>query len=264
MPILKREGILFNYQTEGEETPIVFLHGLGGDLNQPRSLFGKPAGYQSVYFDCRAHGKTAPVGPDNMLNFDQLAKDMVGLFTALQIKNPVLCGISMGAGIAVNIALRYSVRGLVLIRPAWLDKPNPPNLAVFSLIARLLRERRVAEGKRNFMISSEYRYLQKIAPAVAGSLLGQFDDSWAVERCARLERMPASCPVARLADCQDIACPTLVAATDTDPVHPLEYGHILSKVIPSAKFVQIPSKSINPIEHVRELRKLLKAFLFKG
>lgn len=260
MPLLKRAGISFNCQTAGHGAPVVFLHGLGGDLNQPRSLFGKPAGYQSVYFDCRAHGKTAPAGPDKMLNFDQLAKDIAGLLTALQIKNPVLCGISMGAGVALNMALRYSARGLVLIRPAWLDQPNPPNLAVFPLIARLLREEGAAEGRRIFMISREYAHLRKIAPAVAESLLGQFDDSLAVERCARLERLPAACPIARLTDCRDIACPTLVAATDTDPLHPLEYGRILSKVIPSAKFTRITAKSRDARRHSRELREAFGDF----
>src|ERR687889_604426 len=50
----------------------------------------------------------------------------------------------MGAGVALRFALAEPerVRGLVLIRPAWLDRPNPPNLAVFRMPALVIANRR--------------------------------------------------------------------------------------------------------------------------
>ncbi len=42
-------------------------------------------------------------------------------------------GISLGAAVAVNVALRHPGRvlGLVLVRPAWIDRPLPENVALY-------------------------------------------------------------------------------------------------------------------------------------
>lgn len=263
MPILKYKGISFNYEIEGEGAPILFLHGLGGNLEQPRSLIGELDGYQRIYLDCRTHGKTFPVGQESFLNFDRFADDVVNLFDMLRIEYPILGGVSMGAGISANIAVRYPgfVQALVLIRPAWMDKPNPSNLAIFPKIAHLLRELGTRDGKRKFILSDEYQVMRERYPAVAESLVSQFDDLLAVERCARLERMTSSCPVTSMAECLKIKCPTLVIVTDSDPVHPLEYGRIWADAIPSAEFIQIPSKSVDASGHVCEFRKVLGDFL---
>lgn len=263
MPVLKHEEILFNYEIEGDGIPLVMLHGLGGNLEQPRSLVGELHGYRRIYIDCRAHGKTTPVGPEGSLSFDRFADDVIYLLDVLAVRHPVLSGISMGAGVSANIAVRYPgfARALVLVRPAWLDRPNPQNLAVFPIIARLLHEFGTEGGKQKFISSDEYRRVKETSAAVAESVLGQFDAPFAVERSARLERMPGSCPIAGMADCHTIECPALVVVTDTDSVHPMEYGRIWADAIPDAKLVQVTAKSVSDTEHTRKFRKALKDFL---
>ena len=48
-------------------------------------------------------------------------------------------GISLGAAVAVNVAIRYPDRliGLVLSRPAWIHRPLPKNVILYTTIARL-------------------------------------------------------------------------------------------------------------------------------
>ena len=61
----------------------------------------------------------------------------------LGLTRAVVGGISMGAGMALNAATRYPERvaGLVLARPAWLDRPMPRRtVRLFDLLAGLLRE----------------------------------------------------------------------------------------------------------------------------
>lgn len=265
MSIFENKGILFNYEIEGKGIPLVILHGLGGNLDRVRSLIGELNGYSRIYMDFRAHGKTVPVGPDDLLNFNQFADDVINLLSMLHVENPILGGISMGAGVAVNILVRYPgfARALVLIRPAWLDKPNPKNLFVFSIIADLLRKLDLEEAKQKFMLSNEYRSIKEVSSDVALSLISQFTDYLARERCARLERMPASCPVKNLSDCNVIKCPTLVVVTDTDSVHPLEYGSIWKDAIPLAELSQITAKSISETVYVSEFRKVFGKFLLK-
>lgn len=266
MPRLEHQGISFNYEVEGEGLPLLMLHGLGGDLTQPQALLGLVAGYRHIYMDCRGHGATTPLGPHHLINFDQLADDVVELVFKLHIEYPILGGISMGAGICANIAVRYPglPRVIVLVRPAWLDKPNPSNLAVFPQIACLLQQRGPENGKRWFELLPEYRRVGEVSPAAAESLLAQFDSPLAVERSVRLERMPRSSPVLCMEDCRKIICPTLVVGTATDPIHPFEFAHRWASAIPSAQLVQIPAKSVDPSAHVLEFRESLRRFLTRS
>ena len=72
-----------------------------------------------------------------------LADDLVALLDHLEIERAVVGGISLGSAVAVNMALRYPerVRGLVLSRPAWIDRPLPENVRLYSMIAELASER---------------------------------------------------------------------------------------------------------------------------
>ena len=56
------------------------------------------------------------------------------LLDRLRFPPAVVVGMSMGAGVAASLALRqpFRVRGLVLIRPAWLDTGPPGNLLPLS------------------------------------------------------------------------------------------------------------------------------------
>jgi pimeloyl-ACP methyl ester carboxylesterase len=71
----------------------------------------------------------------------------------LAIREAVVGGISMGAAITLNFALRHPDRvlGLVQSRPAWLDAPNPWNVTMFSLVTDLVRRYGREEGKQRFL-----------------------------------------------------------------------------------------------------------------
>jgi pimeloyl-ACP methyl ester carboxylesterase len=78
----------------------------------------------------------------------------------------VVGGISMGAGVALNLAFRYPQRavGLVLSRPAWLDSPRPENIKAYPVIARLLREHGAERGRELFEGTEEYADLERATP----------------------------------------------------------------------------------------------------
>src|SRR5678816_3082409 len=130
MPTFHHDSIAFHYEESGSGLPFVFQHGLGADVTQPFGLFTPPRGLRLIALDVRAHGLTAPLGGPAKLCFRTFAEDLLALFDHLRLERAVVGGISMGAALALHFAVRWPERvlGLVLSRPAWLEKPCPWNL----------------------------------------------------------------------------------------------------------------------------------------
>jgi sugar phosphate isomerase/epimerase/pimeloyl-ACP methyl ester carboxylesterase len=257
------DGIRFHYRSQGAGLPFIFQHGLGADLTQPFGLFRPPDGVRLLGFDCRAHGKTRPVGPPEKINFQTFADDLLALMDYLQIERAVVGGISMGAAVALNFVLRHPDRalGLVLHRPAWLDAPRRENVAVFSVIADLLRQHGPEKGLELFKQTPAYQLALAGSPSTAASLAGQFLHPRAREAVARLERIPSDCPGPDRRQWRAIAVPTLVLANGRDAVHPLEYGVTLAREIPGAEFKELTPKADSVERHQEETQRFLEDFL---
>jgi pimeloyl-ACP methyl ester carboxylesterase len=240
----------------GSRQPVLLLHGLGGDCAQPWALLDGRPGLRRIAPDLRAHGATSYIGPDDAFTFDGLADDVVALLDRLGVARPVVAaGVSMGAGVALNLALRYSARvaALVLVRPAWLDRPLPPNLAAYPLIAGLLRQYGPDEGLARFEAGAYFHEVQAESAAGAASLRGQFTAPYAVERAVRLDRMPRSAPVARAAVFDQVRQPTLVVGTPRDPVHPLELAEATAAALPAATLRVVMARDEDPLGQLAQI-----------
>src|SRR5687768_12609200 len=106
----ERDGIRFHFRSTGEGVPFVYQHGLGADVDQPFNLFTPPEGVRLLGFDCRMHGATAPPGDANDISLATFADDMLALLDFLEIEQAIVGGISMGAAVALNFALRFPAR----------------------------------------------------------------------------------------------------------------------------------------------------------
>ena len=243
--------------------PLFFQHGLGGSAEKILALLELPRGYRLVSLDCRAHGETSPLGEVEELRFDVLADDVIALMDHLQIPRVVVGGTSMGAGVALNCAVRYPQRvlGLVLLRPAWLESPNSANLKIFGLISQLIRTQGTRIGLEAFRKTEAYGAMLKESSDCAESLTSLFLDPRAVETVGRLERIPRDTPSSNRADWRRITVPTLVLANRRDPIHPFEYGQELAREIPGARFKELTPKSQSLIQYTSELRGALAEFL---
>src|ERR1017187_383205 len=166
MPILGHDGLSFHFRDEGHGLPFVFQHGLGGDLSQPCGVYRPAAGVRLVSFDMRGHGETRPLGDVAKLTIASLADDLVALLDHLGIGRAVAGGISLGSAVAVNTALRYPERvlGLVLSRPAWIDRPLPANVHLFTTIAGLLQSVGPKEGLERFRQTAEFQAMEGQSP----------------------------------------------------------------------------------------------------
>ncbi|MBI2941568.1 MAG: alpha/beta hydrolase [Chloroflexi bacterium] len=270
MPFIEHDGLQFHYRERGEGTPFVFQHGLGGDVNQPFGLFTPPPGFRLLAFDCRGHGETRPLGDPDRIGLTSFADDLLALLDRLEIARAVVGGISMGAAVALNFALRFPDRalGLVLSRPAWLDCPTPSNVELYAHIAQLIRHHGARAGLEVFRRSEQYIEVARLSPDAASSLVGQFEQPRAEETVVRLERIPADAPnhdptgpTGMRLELASIRVPTLVLANRQDPIHPFEFGEILAAAIPRAEFRELTPKSTSKERHAAEVQEFLVEFL---
>jgi pimeloyl-ACP methyl ester carboxylesterase len=249
----------------GDGLTFVFQHGLGSDLKQPLGLFDPPPGIHLIAFDFRAHGETEPVGASNKISIAAFADDLGAYLDYLALDVAIVGGVSLGAAVALNFALRYPKRviGLILSRPAWLDGPMESNVKIFGQIATLIRQYGATTGLKRFRESDEHKAMLREYPATASSLVSQFQSPRAEERVVRLERLPRDAPCRDLNELNSIVVPTLVLANRQDPIHPIEYGERIARAISRAEFRELVSKSVNEWQHRAELQKYMTDFLAK-
>ncbi len=263
MPYLTRGNLRFYYLDRGSGTPVVFQHGLGGNIDRIFEQITLPDGFRLLGFDCRAHGKTTAPMEASPLSFDLFADDLAAFLEHLGVEEVIAGGTSMGAGVALNFTLRYTRRvcGLVLLRPAWLDRPNEANLNLFSEIARCLRQFGSEKGLVVFKQTDAYRQLQAQSSDAAASISDLFSDPTAVDTIQRLERIPMDAPNRDRGEWKRIHVPTLVLGCRQDPIHPYEYARTLAQAIPGAEFKELTPKCVSVTRYLGELNEALRDFL---
>jgi pimeloyl-ACP methyl ester carboxylesterase len=249
---------------DGPGPVALLLHGLGGDSGQPWAYLESTSGLPRVAPDLRAHGATSYIGPEAAFTFDGLADDVIALLDRLGATAPVVAvGVSMGAGIALNLAIRWPgrVSALALVRPAWLDRPLPPNLAGYPLMANLLRTRGPADGLTRFERTAFYRAVLAESPSGAASLRGQFTAPDAVERAVRLDRMPRSAPSPEAGALQRVQQPALVVGAPRDPVHPLALAEATAVALPQASLRVVAARDEDPPGQLAQISREIAQFV---
>jgi pimeloyl-ACP methyl ester carboxylesterase len=263
MPYFYHNGVNFYYEVQGEGVPVVFSHGLGGDLSQVSELLGTLPQVKLVLYDNRGHGKTSGKTDPSKLTFLTMADDVAALLDQLKISTAVVGGVSMGAGIALTFSLQHGrgVRGLILSRPAWLNQPCPPNLAIFPVIADKVEQIGFKDAQEWFEQSDYFRFLKASFPATAESLSRLFPNVRAEGLIHSFRFIPASTPFLSFNELQSIKAPTLILSNRFDPIHPLAYAERLAAAMPSAQFREFASKSESVEEHKRQFHDHIIKFL---
>jgi len=107
-------GTEIEYVEKGKgETAIVFIHGLGENLESWRyqvDHFSRKV--RAVALDLRGHGKSG----DGNISLDIFVEDVKALLDKLGIKEVILCGLSMGGAISMAFYSKYPerVKGMIL------------------------------------------------------------------------------------------------------------------------------------------------------
>jgi pimeloyl-ACP methyl ester carboxylesterase len=239
---------------------VVFQHGLGGDEAQVAEIFPDAHGrWRRLTLDCRGQGGSAP-DPRNRYAIQTFAEDVLRLADKREIEQFTMGGISMGAAIALHIAVHHPgrVTALILARPAWLFEPAPANMAPYAEVARLLE---APDGLAAFEVSETAVRLARDAPNNLGSLRGFFARPNPAATAALLGAIAVDGPGVTHAQAAALALPTLVIGHGRDLVHPLGLAETLAATIPGAQLVEITPKASDAARHADEFRAALRRFL---
>jgi pimeloyl-ACP methyl ester carboxylesterase len=131
------------YEIYGQGTPLVLIHGNGGNISSMRpqiEFFAKK--YKVIVMDCRGRGKSE-LGKDS-LTYDQITKDIVGILDYLKLDSTYVVGRSDGGIIALLMAIHHpeKVRKIV----SFAANLTPDTLALYpSFYNEVLRDRRLAD-----------------------------------------------------------------------------------------------------------------------
>jgi len=123
-------GLKMYYEIHGTGRPLVLLHGA---LSATGTSFGKllpslAEARQVIAIEQQAHGHTADI--DRPLTIEQMAEDTTALLQHLGIEKADIFGYSLGAGIALQIAVQHPdlVRKLIVASVAYKNEGLHPEL----------------------------------------------------------------------------------------------------------------------------------------
>ena len=132
-------GLKMYYEVHGTGEPVVLLHGAFMAITDDwRVWINELAKTRKVIaVDMQGHGRTADIKRD--ITYENLADDAAGLLDYLQIERADIIGYSLGAGAAIECAIRHpeKVRKVVSIsapirRDGWVKEANDfwPNFSL--------------------------------------------------------------------------------------------------------------------------------------
>ena len=111
-------GLKMYYEIHGKGEPVVLLHGSFMTLtnfNWPEMIATLAKSRRVIAVEMQGHGRTADIDRD--FSYDNLADDIAALLDYLKIGKADVIGYSMGASVAMNLAIRHpnQVRKVVSI-----------------------------------------------------------------------------------------------------------------------------------------------------
>jgi pimeloyl-ACP methyl ester carboxylesterase len=202
-------GINLYYETHGEGSPLVLLHGgLGSGEMFGAILPALTAKHQIILVDLQGHGRTADI--DRPLDVTLMADDVAALIDHLGLDRPAVVGFSLGGGVAYHVAIRHPEKVGRLVSAS----ANISSDAIYP-------EMRQQQGQLNaaaaeFMKETPmYELYQRVAPRPEdfGRLLDKAGESMAKD-------------FDFTEDVRGLRVPTLVVAADADMAPPSHYVEV--------------------------------------
>jgi pimeloyl-ACP methyl ester carboxylesterase len=261
-----RDGLRLNaFIAEGEGERIIFQHGLCGSATQTREAFPTDPRYKIATLECRGHGGSESGNPDHfsISTFaDDVASTLFSPFTGENESQCIFGGISMGAAIALRIAVHkpHLVKALVLARPAWFIDAAPENMNPNLEVGELLQAHFPDQAEAKFLLSSTAKHLARIAPENLTSLKSFFTREPIATTSALLRSISVDGPSITMDDLANIKVPTLIIATEQDFIHPMVQAEALHAAIPNSRLACITPKAVDKSRYVSEFHSTLLKF----
>ncbi|MFX0093330.1 MAG: alpha/beta fold hydrolase [Candidatus Hodarchaeota archaeon] len=271
MPIVETNDIKTFYEIHGEGMPFVFIHGgfVSSTMWQPQiDFFSKH--FKVITYDIRGHGKTG-VSTLKRYKIETFAEDLHILLKQLNLKKPILCGLSLGGMIAQVYATKYpdNLSALILADTAvsmtltfW-DKVLVYILAPRWLMLSSLR----LMGVRNFIKFSFWfaKYTR------SEEWLGDRDIiEYEKTEMLNLDKKEylkifGSLYDFRLQELSKIRVPTLVLNGEYESKSVFVHAEKMKEIIPDCEIIKIPNAGhTSNLENSEEFNQVIKNFLARS
>lgn len=259
MPKIRVNDINLYYEVNGDGQSLLFIHGLGSstrDWELQVQEFSKT--FQVITWDLRGHGQSdKPAGPYSLPMF---AADAAGLLQSLNIKSAHVVGLSLGGGVAFQLAIDHPelVRTMVIVNsaPELVVRTLQDRIAIWQrfAIVRLLGMRKMGQVLSRRLFPKEEQM----------SLRTTFVERWAEnDPRAYQEAMRAMVGWSVTDKLGSIKCPTLVISADQDYT-PVAVKERYTKLMPNAELVIISdAHHATPVEQPEKFNAVLMDFLMK-
>jgi pimeloyl-ACP methyl ester carboxylesterase len=246
----------------GSGPPVLFLPGYGTDASMwRRQLDALASGFTIIACDHRGIGASRPLSAGTVALAD-LAADARALLASLGHRPALVVGASMGAAVALELALADpgAVSRLVLVAPllepdarfaavlrAWTAHDTPTSEArIRAMLPWLFGRDLLAHAGRREAAAAALRAMAARTPA----------DTLARHADALLAWLGT-----RTADLARVALPVLVVCGTDDVLTPPAQADALAAALPEARLEVLPGAGHSlPIERAAELNELIRKF----
>ncbi|MEJ6388119.1 3-oxoadipate enol-lactonase [Gymnodinialimonas ulvae] len=256
MDVLSFDDVRLHVQVDGpaDGPAVVFANSLGTDLRLWDGVIGNlPRGLRLIRYDKRGHGlSTCPPAPYAM---GALVRDAERVMEALEVRDAVFVGLSIGGLIAQGLAAKR----LDLIRAVVLSNTG------FKIGTREMWDERVATVRAGGLPSMADAIIQRwFSPGFRAS-----------DAASPWRRMVETCPEEGYAGCSAaiagsdfysttsaLRLPALVIAGDRDGATPPDMVRDLADLIPGARYELMRGVGHLPcVERPEDYAALLSGFL---
>ena len=258
MPFLDVGDCVLHYQVDGpsHKHALVFSNSLGSDLRIWDPMVPYLAGdFRLIRYDTRGHGLSEALPPP--YSSADLARDVVGLLDQLQIKEAVVCGLSVGGVIAQQLAIEHPdrVRALVLCDTgarigtvaSWEERIATVKAHGLGVLAAPSMERWFSGDFRRRHGAALRGYANMVVRTAVDGYVG----TCCALRDTDLTQAAAS-----------IDKPTLVLCGDQDIATPPDMARDLAKIIPRARLALISGAAhISCVEQPAVMATQIRQFL---
>jgi pimeloyl-ACP methyl ester carboxylesterase len=232
----------------GARPTLVCIHGSGGDHSLwGAQVEGLPAVANVVAVDLPGHGASGGTALDSVSAY---ARVLAGFLTELAPASPVVCGLSLGGAIALELLLGGDVplAGGILVGTGARLRVRP---AIFETLATNFDG--FVKGLATLGASPSTDPRRLAAIQAAARACGPQVTAEDFRACDRFDVMDRLCAV---------QCPVLVVTAADDCLTPPKYGEYLAAHIPGARLVCIPEAGhLAPVERPEAFNRAVCDFL---
>jgi len=259
MPRISVNGVQLYYEEKGAGQGLLFLNGLGSSTKDWENQVPEFApSHRVITFDLRGQGQSdKPRGPYSMTMF---SVDTSALIKALGVKSATVVGLSLGGGIALQLALDAPelVKTLVVVN-------SGPAMVGPTADAKKEIETRIGIVKQKGMRAMGEALAPLLFPKPQQeSLRKTFIERWAEnDPQAYIETLLAMQDWNVTNRLGSIRCPSLIISADQD-YSPVAAKEAYVKLMPKAELVVITdAHHATPLDQPKKFNAALAAFLAK-